>query len=757
MKTKIYLLILLFFLPLSPNYAQKYLRFQMNDSTFNGFYTETIDSISHKNINGEDLTVVYSFGKTFYIPINNIIDVSIESASLADGDAGEYRIYEYDYEGNDVKKVYVDNRASLFASRNGDFGANDTIFFTSAYNDVRFLLYTDNNGRIRKYNDGKNLLFFDYGENGAVTILDLTTDEIEIFHTDYEDEQTITRANPLSNVLGGISGLIRTCQKVRKGPNSVEAPSRLNDVANNCKKSVYLADNIAKFDELDPETYNERLIMNGLVVVGDFVGIVGAIAVEGLTLGWSSVALAADVAQFFVDYRDLVDLAFPDSKQIEQLQKYYQDKYSIDIRVLPAKDIEYKTATLQGIITSTRELNGRCTFHVVEMPNATIPGTTSYHSNNTYEIKANVNVAPSTLYLYSVSYTCVVDGFLFVYTSGLEKFYTPGPLIHTRYAKNVERDKADLVCSFYDVPEGFVCGVEYSCEDGTFEKRSEKRSDGEYIFSVTGLKENTTYTFRAFCEVDGIKGYGDEKEFLTNVPDLFIEECRVEPNPIFNNGFVHFNLNLSLACKKDQLEQCSEYGYYIRSEKEIKYQKVSQLNMIEQNVFLVEDKDFDKIDYDSYVAEATCYTIGTYIKDADGNIILQDGEKDLTGLIYDRKPSIKFDAISITGNTLYYNETEDKDNFRTSYSSSFSMDGTFWMTGSVTTVSDTSLGRHERVKINEQNQNLADMSIPLVEYSWGAPNETIVAYFEFELKNGQTKRSDNSVFFTYGTYSAGIK
>lgn len=253
--------------------------------------------------------------------------------------------------------------------------------------------------------------------------------------------------------------------------------------------------------------------------------------------------------------------------------------------------------------------------------------------------------------------------------------------------------------------------------------------------------------------------YGDSNDYPLETYDLHVAKYEIDPNAKFENDSVIFNINVQLEGDQESLKECSEFGYYINCNNDIQYFNMSQMSSAYNQIGAIKEYSingdlFNKIDYNSFVAEATGCKIGAYVVDQSGNHIQLD-EKDLTGLIYDRKPSIKFDAISITGNTFYYNETEDKDEVRTSYSESYSMDGTFWMTGSVTSVGDTSLGRHESYKF--EGLNLADESITLEGFGWGSPNETTVAYYEFELKNGQTKRSDNSVFFTYGTYSAGIK
>lgn len=84
----------LFILAISTNsiFAQSFMRYHMHDGSFNGFYTNCIDSISHVIENGEAVSKVYSGKSCRTIPIKNISDISFESSTLDSGNAGEYQI-----------------------------------------------------------------------------------------------------------------------------------------------------------------------------------------------------------------------------------------------------------------------------------------------------------------------------------------------------------------------------------------------------------------------------------------------------------------------------------------------------------------------------------------------------------------------------------------------------------------------------------------------------------------------------------------
>lgn len=155
------LIISLFTLFLPNLFGQSFMRYKMTDGSYNGFYTNCIDSISHIMENGVVVSKVYLLeGNVKTIPVEEISDVSFESALLDKGNPGDYKICELEGD-NGFKKAYIDNRASLIASRTGNFYANDTILFASAYNNIKFLLFTGENGQVTRYFDGENYLIFD--------------------------------------------------------------------------------------------------------------------------------------------------------------------------------------------------------------------------------------------------------------------------------------------------------------------------------------------------------------------------------------------------------------------------------------------------------------------------------------------------------------------------------------------------------------------------------------------------------------------
>lgn len=123
--------------------AQKYIHYYMNDSTFNGFYTSMSPEIKHDPSTGT--TTILLNGNEYNVPVENIDKIEIEDALVTDSFIGDYRIYEGAFEDQEYKYAFVDTRAHLLASKNGDFGANDTIMFASVYNNLCVLFFTNEN------------------------------------------------------------------------------------------------------------------------------------------------------------------------------------------------------------------------------------------------------------------------------------------------------------------------------------------------------------------------------------------------------------------------------------------------------------------------------------------------------------------------------------------------------------------------------------------------------------------------------------
>ena len=503
---KIAFILVLLYVCLSTG-GQTFLRYRMNNNTYNGFYTNNIESIAHDFKDGVATLFVQSLGKMYEIPLADIDHVSVEDASITNNITNDYRIYEFNYDEGDVKRVIVDNRATLFASHNGDFGRNDTILFSSAYNDIACLYYTDDQGRVKKYFDGEKLFYFDYDNDGC-KIVDLSDGAYTLIVQNNNPSRAIRRQGALANFFFRQLGNFGDATNYLTGTYQ----GLLNNQMSNLARSI---------DEIksNPELHNQSFIVDGLSIASDVAGIVASCAAEPLTAGWSTAGLLTNMGFLMNDLTSLINHIWPDSEQMKRYRDYYQRKYSIHVAAIAPKNVSYTSATLRGEVTSLAGLTGTFSFRLIGENTETLSGVKNSVTSNSCIVTANASkLKPGWSYFYSLQYTCVVDGLELNFNAdNIAEFITLSPTAYTGEVQSKSSDRAEVVCQFYNVPDVASCGVEYSCSDGKAEKRTNSTSNGEKYFTLSPLKPNTKYTYRAFVEIDGIYVYADEfAEFATN-------------------------------------------------------------------------------------------------------------------------------------------------------------------------------------------------------------------------------------------------
>lgn len=477
--------------------AQVFMRYHMKDGSYNGFYTNSIDSIKHATENGEIVQKVYIGENIKIIPVNDIIDISFESALLNNGDAGEYKIGEF--EGNDnFRKAYVDNRASLIASKTGGFFANDTILLASAYNDFKCLLFTNENGRITRYFDGNNYLIFD------------DEDDFFIVDTPTVSYSKNTRA-PIKAIWNAIYKVL-TNKKVQDALENTETGLSL------------LAQNMDLITN-NPELHSQRLWVASLSMIASLLD---PFSYLSSVLVWASDG--NEGLQFFDEFYDGIDSSYrellnemsPDAETMEKYKQFYQDKYGINIFALPATNVQATSAILKGTISSGDKLKkGNVYFKIWPMGSEIVKEiqvTPVEIVNNQYEVNAQVTqLIPGTWYVYNLVYDCTVDGLHFTYSSEAKDFTTLTPTVITGDAENVTSSSAMLHCEYNDCDEG-ICAVAYSAKlngGGTEEGMIVAQGDGPQSISLTGLHPNTNYTYQAVVQYGEKSFYGESKTFTT--------------------------------------------------------------------------------------------------------------------------------------------------------------------------------------------------------------------------------------------------
>ena len=520
------ILVLLLLTVFLSSYTQKFLRYNMNDGTYNGFYTEQITDITHELKNNIPVSIIQTAMKDYEIPLDNIESISIEGVNPNEDAMGEYRIYEFDNEEGDYKKIYVDNRASLFASKNGDFGANDVILFSSAYNDVACLFLTDEEGRIKKFFDGEHLFFFDYDDIDKFSVLDLSTGQYRNCEPDSGqdiDKRRIISSVPLRSFLGNLNWIFEN--KYARDffiGLSVDVGSDL------------FVNFLTKIEciKKDPELHNQMIIISGISILGDVVGIFASVGAEVSTLGWSTAGLLASISMLGKDLYELLINIFPDSKQMEEYKKFYRDKYSIIVKTLEPDNVKCDKADLKGTFISFNgnqdKIKGNLHFWLSEMSDIYeeryIETTTEPVGSNSCIVRGTaLNLNPSTEYYYNLEYECVIDGLTLRFRAedGVI-FTTTTPQATTLGTEYVDDKSAIVKCSYANVPAGSICGVQYA-HDGNNQVVTTSSDEGEKSLELSGLEPETTYKYRAFIQYDGHNYYGAVMELTTDpepLPDL---------------------------------------------------------------------------------------------------------------------------------------------------------------------------------------------------------------------------------------------
>lgn len=536
--------------------AQKFLRYQMNDGTYNGFYTEGIESITHDYKDGVATAFVQASGKIHEIPVDAIENISVENADIDDGNAGEYRIYEFNYDEGDVKKIYVDNRTFLFASHNGDFGANDTILFSSAYNDMACLFYTDGQGRVRKIFDGKKLLYFDYDDDGSgFSMLDLETGNS--YH--YCFDSTLNSASRIRGIqalkgLNFFSNLLKTergnfwgdAGLAAIGIGASEFADRMDAVGDN------------------PELRGMFLFTDALSIAGDMLGIGLSLLGEVPTGGWSTAGLVLSAGMLMYDLNELMWHLFPDSEQMKKYEEFYRNKYAITVKTIAPENVTCNKADLRGTFMSFNGVKGELYFNCHQLTDSglgdRIVGSTEAVTSNSYIVKGSAtNLKPGINYFYMLWYKCEVNGLLLTFPAdNAIDFTTPLPSATTIGKESVEERSAVVKCSFSNIPEGAICGVQYG-RDGSYNVAIASSSDGETTVNLTGLKPGTDYSYRAFIQYEGENYYGETLVLTTAFPDISgTWSCTEEYYPHSWSTTPSYE-TYSLTLYKDGSASCSKY------------------------------------------------------------------------------------------------------------------------------------------------------------------------------------------------------
>lgn len=518
--------------------AQKYLRYDMADGSFNGFYTESVDSILHYEEGGVKSTIVYASGIAHTIPIADIKGISLENAIPTLNDHGDYRLYEFNGDSNQGEKIFVDNRASLCASKNGDFGSNDTIVFSSAYNDIALLMTTDSEGRLKKIFSKDILIFFDYDDEHCTNAIIQDGKDYSVIPINIENSAKLATRAP------GVSALIKVANFFRKNkqlsdffikqrgklPDFVEfgISQKLNDLT-----SFFVA--VTEM-ESNPEMRNQCLIVDALSIAGDIAGIISSLAAEPASGGISTAILWASYASLLKDLTSMYNHSHPDDEQIRVYHDYYKNKYELNIVTLPATDITKTSATLNGSITSLKLLAGNLYFNV-EQQSKTYSAQKTPMSESEWSLSAELqDLEPGKKYSFEAGYTIKVDGLDLVFTGGKQSFvsrsdisditgvwlckeYQEGELVGeatfelkedktvTKYDESGSGSEPGINTGYWSVNDDGTLGIEFS--KSTFSGAHWK----SYAGTFDDLSNPTKIEGKAYYQYTGNMGLGSQRSY----------------------------------------------------------------------------------------------------------------------------------------------------------------------------------------------------------------------------------------------------
>ena len=518
---KVMLAVLICFVVLPDLSGQSYMRYKMSDNSFHGFYTSTIDSITHVTENNVAVSKVYR-GETCIqtIPIDKIIDIAFESVSIDDEkNAGEYKIYELINEGEGFKKAYIDNRTMCLASKNGDFGANDTILAVSLYNQIKIIFYTDDQERITGYFDGVNYWLLDYAPDGTVNLFD------------YSKEKNTVNVTKLPGTSGS-RGIVNFYKfnKFNRFKETIaeytEAAVFLGyDIQN--QNLLYLTD-FMRGIESNPELHGLRIAFNALSITGDVLGVGLAVLSTIPTGGLTIPLIFLELGMLYQDIEGLIKELYPDTQTIDLYEDFYKDRYGISLLALPPVDIKSTSATLKGMLGCSDGKKGETVFEYWEIGKSEDSRSVSAEVmkvvSNQYELRAKPeSLEPGKEYICWLKYSCKVHGLTLRFTSEAIDFQTLVPSATTDEAKNITNNSAQIPCEFTNA-DGLWCGVAYTGEspDGGTEQgiMAASSTEGKQTVTLSGLRANSTYTYYAVVKYNDKEYKGEEKTFTTLGADL---------------------------------------------------------------------------------------------------------------------------------------------------------------------------------------------------------------------------------------------
>jgi len=550
--------------------ANKYVHYYINDGSFHGFYASDTSIIRHNDVSNISYIIVN--GMEYELPVRLIDKITIEDANLSVDFDGDYRIYEKNYSEGTFHKVIVDNRACLFASKNGDFGTNDTILAVSKYNNSCLLIFTNDLGRINRVLTEKSFYSFIYHDDKVEDIVEFRIDGETIDHfnnSDIHAKNVINKA-PAVDFNGFFDNI----------DNVLEV---IDDPLSGLKN---LAQNYSELGN-DPELHNQFLIVDGVILARDFRSLAASTAALIGSEGLSWLEFIQSLNSFYDSMDSLLTDMFPNSELIKKYEDYYRSKYGINVQATTPSNITCTSANLKGTFSSAngnrgdfkiifKELLGQESFQEIT---PSIEATSKNSISLNYSIE---NLKPNTNYFYYLNYECVVDGLRLTFSSAPIDFKTLTPEATTLGIESKNDKSACVKCYFKNVPEGAICGIQYGT-NGSYKVALDSASEEAQLITLSGLQPENTYSYQAFIQYDGEKFYGTMREFTTYSSespmfeilnyDFFVDVTvpwedvgeRIHPDEVKPSICSDIKINISLDAQPDitYVASCDNIDYPI--------------------------------------------------------------------------------------------------------------------------------------------------------------------------------------------------
>ena len=357
-----------------------------------------------------------------------------------------YRIYEFNYENERIKKIYLDNAGMLCSSATGEFGANDTIQFMSS-NSSPLLLTTDDNGNLESIYIEDHLLHFYYDDNGDADIIEISKSDITIHQVTNLIDNRVQSTRGLAKQLysKAFKGMkkFQDFLKTKEGKELIYK-AQIELLSPLLEKYVY-SDLTQLVDEINnnPDFHYLRLIRDGLIIVDDIASIAGLVGVtiasDGAALPISGPLLLFTLDGYNKHFEEFLNELIPDSDRMKKYADYYKKKYGINLSIFDPDNISPQKLTLHGGLLTQDGQNGEnrkgnAYFYYWVMGNESRYKEEAKYkelSVGTYQLSLEIPVESGTDYFASIIYEIKIKGLNLKISSETITFKTPYELSPT--------------------------------------------------------------------------------------------------------------------------------------------------------------------------------------------------------------------------------------------------------------------------------------------------------------------------------------